>query len=101
MVGLSPGSGITLTLVVHDGPMATGYWKYGPTPDDAEAHWYEFGYDPATGTGAEILGRTIRLHLVDGGRGDGDLTANGVIADPGGPGGVALDEFLYLPVIWR
>ena len=39
----------------------------------------------------------ITLHFVDGQRGDGDLTANGVIADPGAPafdpyGGQAAQE---------
>jgi hypothetical protein len=31
-------------------------------------------------------GRSVLLHFSDGGRGDADLTANGVILDPGGPG---------------
>src|SRR5262249_33776479 len=37
-------------------------------------------------TGAEIQDNVITLHLVDGGRGDADGVANGVIVDPGGPG---------------
>ena len=51
--------------------------------------------DPATGalqrfdfdgtTGAVVNGDVVTLHFVDGGRGDADGVANGVIVDPGGP----------------
>ena len=60
------------------------YWKYGRTSDDPEPHWYEFLFDGTTG--AEILGDRILIHLADGKRGDDDLTVNGRIIDPGGPG---------------
>ena len=90
---IDPGGAITVTLFLeNDGPFNT-YYKYGrePSPDPANPdpalnaiHWYEFVYDPATNTGAKIFSDRIELHLVDGGRGDGDLTANGVILDPGG-----------------
>ena len=39
----------------------------------------------AAGTGMEIVGGNIVLHLIDGGRGDDDLAQNGVIVDIGGP----------------
>ena len=52
--------------------------------------------DPATGklapftfdgtSGAQINRNIVTLHLVDGGRGDSDGVANGVIVDPGGAG---------------
>ena len=60
------------------------YWKYGRTSDDPQPHWYEFLFDGTTG--AEIFGDRILIHLVDGQRGDDDLTVNGQILDPGGPG---------------
>lgn len=60
------------------------YRKYGPTPDNPTPHWYDFMYDGTTG--AEINGNQAILHFVDGQRGDDDLTANGVIVDPSGPG---------------
>ena len=41
-------------------------------------------------TGAEIHGNVILLHLVDGGPGDDDGVANGVIVDPNGPGSTSL-----------
>jgi len=97
--GISAGGSFSMTLIIQTGPIATSYWKYGPTPDNTSPHWYEFLYDRATGTGAQINGRTITLHFVDGGRGDSDLTANGSIADPGAPAGITLDAFLYLPQV--
>ena len=67
------------------------YYKFGPTPEDTSPHYYEFLFDGTTG--AELLdldgdgdADKIVLHFVDGGRGDADLTANGVIVDPGAPG---------------
>jgi hypothetical protein len=64
-------------------------------PNDIHIHTY-YKHDPVTGavtpfmfdgrTGAEIHGQVVTLHLVDGGPGDADGVANGVIVDPGGPG---------------
>lgn len=73
------------------------WWKYGRTPDNLTPHWYDFTFDGTTG--AEINGNVVTLHFVDGQRGDEDLTANGVIVDPGGP-----SEFpfaTYLPSVQR
>lgn len=71
-----------LTLTVHNGT-PNGYWKYGPTPNNPDDHWYSFLWDGETG--ARIEGNQILLTFVDGKRGDGDLMANGSILDPGGP----------------
>ena len=62
------------------------YFKFGPTPDNSLPHWYEFKYDSKTGIGAEFSGSIIKLHFVDGARGDSDLKSNGTITDPGAPG---------------
>lgn len=82
---LAIGTATVVDLLVPDSQIATGYWKFGSTPDDPLPHWYRFDFDGTTG--AEFLdgGRRVRLHFVDGGRGDDDLTANGVIVDPGAP----------------
>jgi hypothetical protein len=56
----------------------TAYWKYGPTAANTSPHWYIL---PAT-----IVGNTATFTIVDGGLGDDDLAANGVIVDQGGPG---------------
>ncbi|MDH5858674.1 glycerophosphodiester phosphodiesterase family protein [Lampropedia aestuarii] len=60
-------------------PAGAQYYKFGPTPEQAEPHWYVFA-------GASISGNTVRLSLQDGQMGDNDLLANGVIRDPGGVG---------------
>jgi uncharacterized repeat protein (TIGR01451 family) len=56
----------------------TRYYKYGPTSADPTPHWYVLP--------AAIVGNTATFTIVDGGLGDDDLTANGVIVDQGGPG---------------
>ncbi len=73
----------SVVVILPEGESPTTYYKYGPTPDNPVAHWYEFLYDGETG--AEINGNVVTLHLVDGKRGDSDLAANGAIVDPGGP----------------
>lgn len=67
-------------VTLYDGASnrPTRYYAYGKTPDNPTDHWYDFSYDSATGTGAEIVGDKILLHFVDGQRGDEDLTANSI-----------------------
>ena len=77
----------TVTLLLPSGFSVNIYWKYGPTPVEPNAHWYEFVFDGTTG--AEIRDDRIVLHFVDGQRGDDDLSGNGRISDPGGPAFVA------------
>ncbi len=84
LAGVPVGGDAVVTLYYPAGAQPTTYYQYGPTPDDPNAHWYEFLYDGSTG--AEILGDTVRLHFVDGARGDHDLTANGKIVDPSAAG---------------
>jgi hypothetical protein len=83
--GVKQGGDVAVQIILHVPPetAVNSYWKYGPTPDDPTPHWYEFMFDGTTG--AEIAGNVITLHFVDGARGDADLTANGVIGDPGAP----------------
>jgi uncharacterized delta-60 repeat protein len=89
----NPSVEVTITLPALT-PHYTTYYKYGhEAPGDA-LHWYPFMYDPAHGhpTGALITNdpvtgnQVIELFLTDGALGDNDLTANGAITDPGGPG---------------
>ena len=75
-----PGDAATVDLYLPEGSRANTYFKQDP----GTGQFYEFGYDGTTG--AEIDGEHVTLHLVDGGRGDADGLANGVIVDPGGPG---------------
>lgn len=70
---------VTVTLTYPQPlPAQARYWKWGPTPDQAAAHWYTM---PAT-----LNNRTVTFTVVDGGLGDDDLSANGTVADPGGVG---------------
>lgn len=59
-------------------PADAKYWKYGPEVGNPTPHWYSI---PAT-----ITGNTVTFSITDGGMGDDDLIANGMIVDPSGPG---------------
>ncbi|WP_222930736.1 beta strand repeat-containing protein [Allochromatium palmeri] len=79
--GCTPGATrLTVRLVYPDAlPVGTRYWKYGKTADTPTDHWYVL---PT----AVIAGNTVSFSITDGGLGDDDLSANGSITDPGGPG---------------
>jgi cyclophilin family peptidyl-prolyl cis-trans isomerase len=77
------GGNADIKIILPRGESAKKFFKFGPTPDNPVDHLYEFTFDGETG--AEISGNEVILHFVDGKRGDSDLVANGVIADPGTP----------------
>ncbi len=84
------GGQATVTIHLAPGITANSYFKFGRLPNETPAfffpeHWYQFLFDGTTGTGAEFNANQVILHLVDGGIGDNDQTANGIIVDPGGP----------------
>jgi hypothetical protein len=87
IIGVSNGGATTVRLHFPVGTTFDTYYKFGPTADNSQNHWYEFLYNGQTG--AEIDGNIIRLHLVDGLSGDDDLMNNGIIIDVGGPGNFA------------
>ncbi|MDD5472778.1 MAG: DUF2341 domain-containing protein [Candidatus Methanoperedens sp.] len=78
--GLNSGQtiGITITLP-RNISSAAQYWKYGSTPDTPLPHWYQIPLGSNDGD------NVITIQLQDGGVGDDDLTANGIILDAGGP----------------
>lgn len=80
-----PGGSIVVTLFLADAEGVNGYYKFGPTPDNATPHWSPFLYVGATGAKILTDPPRIELHLVDGGRGDEDGLENGVVVDPGAP----------------
>ncbi len=81
----TPGSNATVVLTYPEElPAGTRYYKYGPTADNPDDHWYAY-------PGAVISGNTITLTLTDGGAGDSDLSVNGIIDDPGGPAWITQD----------
>ena len=55
----------------------TRIWKFGPIPGDPTPQWYDI---PST-----VAGNIITFTVTDGGLGDDDLMANGIIVDPHGP----------------
>jgi Leucine-rich repeat (LRR) protein len=80
LAGCTVGSTVTFNIT-YPSPLPAGaqYWKYGRVAGNPAAHWYSI---PAT-----LAGRyTATFSITDGGLGDDDLTANGSIDDPGGPG---------------
>lgn len=95
--GLAPGGTTTVTLFMPTGTTVTQYWKYGPTG------WFDFSWKTINGlsTGAKFRDengdgtKDIILTFVDGGRGDDDGIANGVIVDPGAP--VFIEPATLLP----
>ncbi len=94
---LTPGAASEVTIYLPSWVVVRNWWKYGRTPNNPTPHWYNFAFNGTTG--AEINGNVVTLHFVDGQRGDDDLTANGVIVDPGGPTGFPFAT--YLPTVQR
>jgi hypothetical protein len=80
LVDCDPGATVHFDLV-YPAALAPGaqYWKYGPTAAEPSPHWYVL---PAT-----VSGNAASFDITDGGLGDDDLAANGIVRDQGGPGG--------------
>jgi uncharacterized delta-60 repeat protein len=84
------GGFVVVTITLPLGAHVTTYYKYGIQLPTDTYHYYSFLYSNLTGVGAEFTSdpntgqQVIRLHLRDGGLGDDDLFANGLIHDPGG-----------------
>lgn len=88
--GGTPGTAATVAITYPTAiPSGAVYWKYGPSPAGyncsgaacATPHWYQMPSAQAV-----FAGNTVTLTITDGGVGDDDLAANGVIIDQGGPG---------------
>jgi hypothetical protein len=80
---MASGTTVVVTNFLHEAQNLDTVWAYGPTPDENQPHWYEFLFDGQTGARLSTTGFT--LTFVDGGRGDGDLQANGQIVAFVGP----------------
>ncbi|MEK6643306.1 MAG: Ig-like domain-containing protein [Planctomycetota bacterium] len=80
---IAPGGGIDVRIFLHGGPTVNTYYKFGATPIIPVDHFYRFLFDG--NTGSEVNADIITLHLIDGQRGDDDITVNGIIVEPGGP----------------
>lgn len=91
VIGLAQGAmtTVTLTLTMPAGQSVNEYWKFGPTSPGASPVWFDcvaagiatVGPIPATPENDFLVTLTLR----DGGLGDYDQLANGIIVDPGAP----------------
>ncbi len=96
--GLNRGQTVEITITLpRNISSAAQYWKYGSTPDTLLPHWYQITLGSNDGD------NVITIQLQDGGVGDDDLTANGIILDAGGPaipiaGKVTGDGWITSPV---
>ena len=77
LVGCDAGS--TVRVSVTWPSLSGAYMKYGRTPTSAGASVF---YTP---TNLVVSGNTVSFDVKDGGLGDSDLDADGVITDPSGP----------------
>ena len=76
ITGLNQGQTVNITITFpQDIPATAQYWKY-----HAPEGWYQIPMDSNDGD------NIITITLQDGGIGDDDGVANGVIVDQGGPG---------------
>jgi hypothetical protein len=76
ITGLTLGQAVNVTLVLpYNLPAGSGYWKHSTTQG-----WYRIPMGSNDGD------NIVTMTLQDGGAGDDDGTANGVIQDAGGPG---------------
>lgn len=82
VIGLELGQEVTVTLTLPGGNVTAGslYWKHGPTLANPLDHW--FSLPIGDNDGDEV----ITIDLTDGGDGDLDVTEDGEIVEPGGPG---------------
>jgi len=85
ITGLTPGQMVTVTITLPTGAAPTQYWKYHP---NTQGGWVQI---PMTVVSPNV----IRITLVDGGLGDDDGLANGVIVDQGAPASGAVGWETY------
>ena len=75
ITGLTPGQTVTLTIELPDPvPVGTVWWKYD------NGRWHSLPNLNDNGNNIMVI------QVKDGGVGDSDGVANGIIVDPGGPG---------------
>jgi uncharacterized repeat protein (TIGR01451 family) len=84
--GLAPGQAAVVTVELPSSAAPDTFLRYGPGPDGPPAAWYEFLWDDATQTGAELDGASLRVHVTDGAPGDDALGEPGAITGLGGAG---------------
>ncbi|EMI17619.1 metallophosphoesterase, partial [Rhodopirellula maiorica SM1] len=76
--GVAAGTVASAELILPPGTHASRYYK-----PDADGQLAPFDFNGQTG--AVLSGNRVTLYLQDGGRGDADGIANGIVRDPGAP----------------
>ena len=82
---ITPASEARHVDVLFEVGQAINTWyQFGPTSENSVPHWYEFLFDGRTGAqlfdvDQDGLVEQVRLHLIDGARGDTNLVADGTI----------------------
>ena len=89
---------VELGILLPADAVVDSYYMYGPTPDNANPHWYNFSFDGETGVlpignavfkspldNTEVSRTVLKLFFADGARGDADLLQNGSIVVSGSP----------------
>ena len=91
--GGAVGGAVSITFT-YPQPLPAGarFWKYGPTAANTTPHWYPFD-------SAVVAGNTVTITIVDGGLGDDDLVANGIVRDAGGIGVPAPSSAASIPTL--
>jgi len=89
--GVALGQLLEVGVILPAGMKPRAYYMYGPTANNPVAHWFEFDSDGETGAfilgdvtfttslGTRFTRSVLKLIIKDGGRGDADLSENGVI----------------------
>ncbi len=85
VIGLSKGGTVPVNIFLPEGSIPAAYYNYGPTLENTEDHWYSFSYDNITNTGFQNTNNIITLSLIDGEKGDSDLSSNSIIFTLGAP----------------
>jgi len=78
VTGLTPGDRDTVLLTSSDAVLRS-YWRYGRETPSAPVRWYSWQYDAIGHTGPRLAGKQVILHIIEGGDGDDDGVANGVV----------------------
>jgi hypothetical protein len=71
VTGVERSGETTVSIILPEGQTVNTFYMYSGTAEEGSPHWYEFRYDGQSG--AQINGNVITLHIINGGRGDGDV----------------------------
>ncbi len=111
---------IQVFLLLPENDATSKIYRYGPTEDNPQPHWYDFSYDGRTGAsflgvatipspdgGESVTRQMVRIVFIDGERGDDDMQVNGEIKTTIAPmqasaqgGAVDFAWLLFIHALW-